>query len=205
LVEGVGLAIGGVGIGGLGDNGVQGFTDLRVGLRFGDTISIAVTQLFPTPFLKGLIMNAPTQKMISALLLFLSLSFPSGQAANVMTAKREVLVASDHSWNGTKYTHYPSGVPQLTVLKLTVAPHSVLPWHTHPCPNTCYVLSGELTVHDKESGKAVTYHQGQAFAESVDRVHRGETGKAPAVVIITYAGTSGMPTSIPVKGELPEY
>jgi hypothetical protein len=67
------------------------------------------------------------------------------------------------------------------------------------------VLSGELTVHDKLSGKSVTYHRGQAFAESVDRVHRGETGKAPTVLIITYAGTAGLPTSIPIKGELPEY
>jgi len=150
-------------------------------------------------------MNASTKRMIFAILFLLSLTSPEGQAQKVSTAKREVLVESNHSWNGTKYTHYPSGVPQLTVLKLTIAPHSALPWHTHPIPNTCYVLSGELTVHDKQSGKSVTYHQGQAFAESVDRVHRGETGKAPTVLIITYAGTAGLPTSISVKGELPEY
>jgi quercetin dioxygenase-like cupin family protein len=150
-------------------------------------------------------MNAHTKTMISTILFLLSITFPNGQAENVSSAKREVLVQSDHSWNGTKYTHYPLGVPQLTVLKLTIAPHSVLPWHTHPVPNTGYVLAGELTIHDKESGKSVTYHQGQAFAESVDRVHRGETGKATTVLIITYAGTSGVPTSVPAKGEMPEY
>jgi quercetin dioxygenase-like cupin family protein len=150
-------------------------------------------------------MNAHTKKSISTILFCLTITFPKGHAETVITAKREVLVESNHSWNGTQYTHYPSGVPQLTVLRLTIAPHSVLPWHTHPVPNTGYVLSGELTIHDKASGKSVTYHQGQAFAESVDRVHRGETGKAPTVLIITYAGTAGVPTSIPAKGELPEY
>lgn len=155
--------------------------------------------------MEGLIINAFTKKSIFAILFCVSLTFPKGQAENVGTAKREVLVESSDSWNGTKYIHYPYGVPQLTVLKITIAPHSALPWHTHPCPNSCYVLSGELTIHDKESGKSATYHQGQAFAESVNRVHRGETGKAPAVLIVTYAGTSGMSTSIPVKGELPEY
>jgi quercetin dioxygenase-like cupin family protein len=150
-------------------------------------------------------MSASAKGLIPAILLFLSMSFPAGQADNVSTATREVLVESDHSWNGTKYAQYPSGAPQLTVLKLTIAPNTVLPWHTHPFPNTCYVLSGELTVHDKESGKSMTYHEGQAFAESVDRVHRGETGKGPAVLLITYAGIVGQPTSVAVKGELPEY
>ena len=150
-------------------------------------------------------MNVRAKNVIPAVLFLLLASGLVGQAEHVSAAKREVLVESDHSWNGTKYTHYPAGAPQLTVLKLTIAPNSVLPWHTHPFPNTGYVLSGELTIHDKESGKTETYHEGQAFAESVDSVHRGETGSAPTVLIITYAGTVGKPTSIPVKGEVPEY
>ena len=123
----------------------------------------------------------------------------------VATAKKEVLVQSHQSWDGTNYTHYPSGPPELTVLKITIAPHSALPWHTHPFPNAGYILSGDLTIHDKQSGKAVTYHAGQAFAESVDRVHRGESGDTPTVLIVTYAGTPGKPTSNAVKGEMREY
>jgi hypothetical protein len=29
-----------------------------------------------------------------------------------------------------------------TTIKVTIAPHTVLPWHTHPVPNSVYVLSG---------------------------------------------------------------
>ena len=123
----------------------------------------------------------------------------------VQTAHREILLQADHSWNGKPYTKYPAGQPELTMIKLTIAPHTVLPWHTHPFPNAGYVLSGTLTVHDRESGKTKTYHQGEAFAETGDDVHRGESGEEPTVLLITYAGTPGVPTSIPSKGEKAEY
>jgi quercetin dioxygenase-like cupin family protein len=123
----------------------------------------------------------------------------------VQPGQREVLLQTEKSWNGKQYTHYPSGQPQLTTLKVTLAPHTALPWHTHPFPNVVYVLSGTLTLHDKASGKTLVVHQGQAVGESVDDVHRGEAGDQPAVLIITYAGVPGVPTSIPVKGEKAEY
>jgi hypothetical protein len=67
------------------------------------------------------------------------------------------------------------------------------------------VLSGSLTLHDKASGKIQVVHQGQAVGESVDDVHRGESGDEPTVLLITYAGTPGVPTSVPAKGEKAEY
>jgi quercetin dioxygenase-like cupin family protein len=126
-------------------------------------------------------------------------------APSVATGKREILLQTTESWNGKPYTHYPTGQPQLTTLKVTIAPHTALPWHTHPVPNAVYVLSGTLKIHDRDSGKTLVIHQGQAVGESVDDVHRGESGNEPAVLLITYAGTPGVPTSIPAKGEKPEY
>jgi len=125
--------------------------------------------------------------------------------AKVATAQREILLQTTQSWNGKAYTHYPAGQPQLTTLKVTIAPHTSLPWHTHPMPNAVYVLSGTLTLRDRASGKTLVVHQGQAVAESVDDVHRGEAGDEPAVLLITYAGTPGVPTSVPAKGEKAEY
>ncbi|MGO9992760.1 MAG: cupin domain-containing protein [Steroidobacteraceae bacterium] len=125
--------------------------------------------------------------------------------AKVATAQRETLLQTTQSWNGKPYTHYPTGQPQLTTLKVTIAPHSSLPWHSHPIPNAVYVLSGTLTLHDRASGKTLVVHQGQAVGESVDDVHRGEAGDEPAVLLITYAGTPGVPTSVPAKGEKAEY
>jgi quercetin dioxygenase-like cupin family protein len=123
----------------------------------------------------------------------------------VATAQRETLLQTTQSWNGKAYTHYPTGQPQLTTLKVTLAAHTSLPWHYHPIPNALYVLSGTLTLHDRASGKTLILHQGQAAAESVDDVHRGEAGDEPAILLITYAGTPGVPTSVPAKGEKAEY
>jgi quercetin dioxygenase-like cupin family protein len=123
----------------------------------------------------------------------------------VASGRRELLLQTSQSWNGKPYTHYPTGQPQLTTIKLTIEPHTALPWHTHPFPNVVYVLSGSLTLHDKASGKTQVVHQGQAVGESVDDVHRGESGDEPTVLLITYAGTQGVPTSIPAKGEKAEY
>jgi quercetin dioxygenase-like cupin family protein len=144
---------------------------------------------------------------LTAIIAAASLSNAYAQAAadKVAAAQREVLLQADHSWNGDAYTHYPTGRPELTMLKLTIAAHSQLPWHTHPFPNAAYVLSGTLTVHDKISGKTKVFHQGEAFAESVNDIHRGETGDEPVVLLVTYSGTPGVPTSIPAKGEQKEY
>jgi quercetin dioxygenase-like cupin family protein len=125
--------------------------------------------------------------------------------AKVATAQRETLLQTTQSWNGKPYIHYPTGEPQLTTLKVTIAPRTSLPWHSHPIPNAVYVLSGTLTLHDKASGKTLVVHQGQAVGESVDDVHRGEAGDEPVVLLITYAGTPGVPTSVPAKGEKAEY
>jgi quercetin dioxygenase-like cupin family protein len=135
----------------------------------------------------------------------LSGAYAQTAAGKVATAQRQVLVQADQSWNGKPYTQYPKGRPELTMLKVTLAPHTVLPWHTHPMPNAAYVLSGTLTLHDKASGKTRVVHQGEAFAESVDDVHRGEAGDEPVVLLITYSGIPGEPTSIPAKGEQAEY
>jgi quercetin dioxygenase-like cupin family protein len=134
------------------------------------------------------------------------LAAEASHAQAVQTASKEVLLEADHAWNGKPYQRYPDGKPLLTVLKITVAPHAALPWHKHAVPNAAYILSGTLTVQDRETGKTTTVHAGQALAETVDDVHRGvNESDEPVVLVITYAGTAGVPTSTPASGEHPEY
>ncbi|MDG6095609.1 cupin domain-containing protein [Acetobacter sp. AN02] len=134
-----------------------------------------------------------------------SVSVTAAHAQKVETAKRETLLQATSSWNGKPYTHYPTTQPQLTVLRVTLQPHTALPWHTHPFPNTCYILEGDLTIHDRASGATHTYHKGEVFGEADNAEHRGEAGDKETVLLLTYAGTPGVPPSIPAKGEKPEY
>jgi quercetin dioxygenase-like cupin family protein len=126
-------------------------------------------------------------------------------AADKPEIKAKVALKEAASWDGTPYTSYPQGQPQLTILEITIPPHTALPWHQHPVPNAAYVVSGELTVEDRRSGKSLKVVAGQAFAESVNASHRGVTGDKQAVVIVTYSGVEGTPLSIPDKGEKVEF
>jgi quercetin dioxygenase-like cupin family protein len=150
---------------------------------------------------------APARLLFLAACLMAMMPIGVAQAppAKVATAQRETLLQTTKSWNGKRYTRYPTGQPQLTTLKVTIAPHTSLPWHSHPFPNAVYVLSGTLTLYDRASGKSLVVHQGSAVGESVDDVHRGTAGDEPTVLLITYAGTPGVPTSVPAKGEKAEY
>jgi len=144
-------------------------------------------------------------RRIASATLVLSAVSLAALAQTVATGHRDILLQADRSWNGVAYTHYPSGRPQLTTIRLTLPAHTALPWHYHPFPNAGYVLSGELTLEDRQTGKKQTFHAGQTFAESVNDIHRGVSGDTPTTLLITYAGTPGVPTSIPAKGEKPEY
>jgi quercetin dioxygenase-like cupin family protein len=110
----------------------------------------------------------------------------------------ETLVQSTSAWDATPYTTYPDGQPLLRVLRITIAPHTALEWHSHPMPNAGYLLSGELTLEETD-GTRKHFVAGQALAETVNRIHRGVTGAAPAVLIVFYAGAPGLPVSQPAS------
>lgn len=143
--------------------------------------------------------------VLAACLAFGSIPASSVHAQVVASGHRDILLQATHSWNGMAYEKYPTTQPELMMIRLTIPAHTALPWHTHPVPNAGYVLQGQLTIHDRDSGKTETFHQGEAFAESVNDIHRGESGDTQTIVLLTYALTPGTQPSIPAKGEKPEY
>jgi quercetin dioxygenase-like cupin family protein len=131
--------------------------------------------------------------MIAALLA--SLITGAIEAENTSSPiQTETLIQSTSSWDGTPYVSYPAGRPQITVLKITIAPHTTMKWHSHLLPNAGYILSGELTI-EKKDGTKQRFVAGQAVAETVNSVHRGITGAEPTVLIVFYPGTPGLPLS----------
>lgn len=61
-------------------------------------------------------------------------------------------------------------------------------------PNVAYVLAGELTV-EKTDGEKRVLKPGDTLAETVDIVHRGQSGDDPVTLVVFYAGTQGMALS----------
>jgi quercetin dioxygenase-like cupin family protein len=107
-----------------------------------------------------------------------------------------VLLKTTKSWDGVSYAHYPTGQPEITVLKFVIPPHTALPWHTHPMPNAAYVVSGTLRVESRDGRYQTTLHAGDVLPEMVGTVHRGSTGDTPVELIVFYAGAKGMPTAV---------
>jgi quercetin dioxygenase-like cupin family protein len=136
-----------------------------------------------------------TLKCLTAAATVLSLLGCGTQAKDAAQIEKEVLLERSESWDGTPYTAYPSGPPQLTLIRLKIPARTQLPWHTHPMPNAAYIVSGELTVETRANGASRTLRQGQTLAEMVGTEHRGITGNTPVELLVFYAGTSGMPLS----------
>ncbi len=124
---------------------------------------------------------------------------------NADQIKSEVLLACNGAWNGQPYDPYPAGKPQLSMIKLSLPAHTSLPWHIHPMPNIAYLVSGSLTVEDKESGECHTFYAGQVINETVNSAHRGYTTDEPAELLITYAGVEGQELSESLPGEPDEF
>src|SRR6476620_3354692 len=121
------------------------------------------------------------------------ISLGSELYARESPVKIEQLLQTTSAWDGTGYSAYPAGRPQITVLKITVPAHTALAWHRHPMISAAYVLSGELFLQKKESSQQMTFHAGQALTETVNTLHRGYTKTRPVELIVFYAGSPGMP------------
>lgn len=120
-------------------------------------------------------------------------------AQQTFKGSSESLMKTSASWDGVSYTAYPGGTPELSILKITVPPHTALGWHTHSIPNAAYVLSGHITVEKKSDGTRKTVKAGDTLAETVGTIHHGFTDDEPVTLIVFYAGANGQPLSDIVK------
>ena len=105
----------------------------------------------------------------------------------------QTLLRAGSSWDGEPYKSYPPGQPEVSILRITLAPHTELEWHSHPMPSAAYIIAGELTVERKKDGKKKRFTAGEAVPETVDTLHTGVAGSKPVVLIVFYAGTLDMP------------
>nr|WP_315033518.1 cupin domain-containing protein [uncultured Chryseobacterium sp.] len=108
------------------------------------------------------------------------------------------LLKTTKSWDGTQYPAYPTGQPEISVLRITVPPNKALDWHKHPVINAAYVEKGEIQVERKEDGKTQWIKQGQVLPEMVNATHRGKTGDKGVSLIVFYSGSPDLPITEPV-------
>ncbi len=107
-----------------------------------------------------------------------------------------VLAKTSSSWDGSELPNYKEGKPEITILKITIPPHTKLPEHEHPEINAGVLLKGELTVVS-EDNKILHLKAGDSIVELVNKWHYGmNEGNEPAEIIVFYAGIAGEPITI---------
>lgn len=131
-------------------------------------------------------------KISVSLALLISLVGCQSPSPATGTIESTVLLKSTNAWNGTPYTAYPAGQPELTMLRIRIPADTTLNWHTHPIPNAAYVVSGELHVETRDGASSTQLRQGDTLPELANIEHRGKTGKHPVELIVFYAGSPGV-------------
>lgn len=112
------------------------------------------------------------------------------------SAEVEELTKASLSWDGSALPAYPEGSPEVTILRITIPPHTALPMHHHPVINAGMLLEGELTVHTPD-GRTLTLKKGDTLVELVNQPHYGRNnGDEPAVILVFYAGVQGKPITV---------
>lgn len=119
-----------------------------------------------------------------------------GTACCGNTIENRELIKSTRSWDGNLLPPYPRGQPEVSIRRIIIPPGARLPLHHHPVINAGVLLSGELEVV-KEGGPTLRLKAGDPIIEMVDSLHYGRNpGKVPAEIIVVYAGTPGVPTTV---------
>ena len=119
----------------------------------------------------------------------------------VASGHRDILLQTTQSWNGKRYTHYPTGQPQLTTIKLT-SNRTPLCLAYSSFPKCCLCAFGP-SMH--ENGGDQGRSPGEASENRSMTFIGARRVTNPRCLLITYAGTPGVPTSVPAKGEKAEY
>ena len=110
--------------------------------------------------------------------------------------KKEILLKSTEMWDGTQLTSEKLNQPEVTVLKITIPPHSKLSVHKHPMLNIVYLTKGTLTIVSK-NGQEKTIRQGESLVELIDKFHYGKNDSdEDTELIVFYYGEKGENLSV---------
>lgn len=110
--------------------------------------------------------------------------------------KVETLLQTTQSWDGSELPSYPEGKPEISILKVSIPPHSELDLHKHEVINAGILLAGNLTVIT-ENSDTLKMETGDVLSEVVGTWHYGvNEGEEVAEIVVFYAGTAGAPLSI---------
>ena len=120
-------------------------------------------------------------------------------AADVPKVTTTTIISSDTTVTGQKIV-VPDN-PVVVASLSTLPPGARLPVHKHPYAHYGYMLAGELTVTNDETGKSFTIKKGGFLIEMNDTWHHGQNdGKVPVKILIIDQIPKGIRSNVVLKG-----
>lgn len=113
-----------------------------------------------------------------------------------MDIKTTELIRTSRSWDGAWLPDFPSGRPELRVVRLDFPVGAMTGWHHHTVVNYGIVQQGDLTIVCQD-GTEKTFHEGEALVEVIGTIHRGENrGTKPVILNMFYFSEIGQEITI---------
>jgi quercetin dioxygenase-like cupin family protein len=135
------------------------------------------------------------KKLLFAICLILVL-LSNVLAEDVSNVVVDALSKTGSSWDGESLPDYPTGKPEITILRIKIPAGAQLPLHNHPVINAGVLLSGKLTVVT-EDNKTLYLKAGDSIVEVVNKWHYGKNeANEPAEILVFYAGIADKPITI---------
>lgn len=141
-------------------------------------------------FIKGLVLVAPFLMVGASAADQNDLTHFAQKTAQIEAIE---LAAATKSWDGSQLPRYPTGQPEIKIIKYRIAQGATLPLHQHPFINAGVLLKGQLHV-EKQDGTTLLLNAGDTIIELVNQWHLGKSiGDEDAEIIVFYAGVKGQP------------
>ncbi len=133
---------------------------------------------------------------IKSILLFAFVLSCEISADNTESVIVDELIKTSFSWDNSALPNYPTGTPEITILRIKIPPQTKLSVHEHPVINAGVLLEGELTVIT-EANDTLHLLAGDPIVEVVNKWHYGvNEGNKTAEIIVFYAGICDTPITI---------
>lgn len=135
-------------------------------------------------------------KILYTFSIIIVLSLLSCKSSKNLKTEVVTLAETTKSWNGDKLPDYLDGEPKITILRITIPPHTKLKIHKHLVINAGVLTKGELLVVDEDNNR-LTLKAGDPIIELVNKYHHGENNtNKPAEIIVFYAGNVDVPITV---------
>ena len=140
-----------------------------------------------------------TEKTVCTLLLLflvLAQSFAKEPEQNAGLAYFETLKSSSTSWDGTPLPNYPTGTPEIKMVRVVIPTGDAIALHTHPVINAGFLIRGKIEL-TAENDRALTLNAGDTIIELVDQWHSGKSvGTDDAEILLVYLASANTPVTI---------